>query len=54
MREFGYFEFGKDFYQTLGSYIEAHYEVIKVFGIAEGQQPVVGQMPFFIKAYRKK
>ena len=54
MREFGYFEFGKDFYQTLGSYIEDNYEIVKVFGVSGDQQPVVGQLPFFIKAYKKK
>ena len=54
MREFGSFEFGKDFYQTLGNYIEENYEVVKVFGISGDQQPIVGQPPFFIKAYKKK
>ena len=54
MREFGYFEFGKDFYQTLGNYIEENYEIVKVFGVSGDQQPVVGQLPFFIKAYKRK
>jgi 4-amino-4-deoxy-L-arabinose transferase-like glycosyltransferase len=54
MMEFGSLEFGKDFYQTLGNYIEENYQVVEIFGLSGDQQPVVGQLPFFIKAYKKK
>lgn len=54
MREFGAYEFGKDFYQTLGNWIEENYSVEKILGIEDGREPVVGQPPFFIKIYKRK
>ena len=54
MREFGTVAFGKDYYQTLGSWIEENYQVAEVFGTPAGKQPIIGEPPFFIMVYKKK
>jgi len=53
MREFGKVEFGRDFYQTLGRYIEENYHVETIFGLTGDQKAVVGQPPFFVKVYKR-
>ena len=54
MREFGKVEFGRDFYKTLGDWIELNYRVVKVFGIRENEIPETGTPPFWIKVYERK
>ncbi len=54
MREFGSVAFGRDFYQTLGNWIEENYETVEVFGVPAGQHPMIGEEPFFIKVYKRK
>ncbi len=54
MREFGTVAFGRDFYQTLGGWIEENYRVVKTFGIAEGEEAEIGMPKFFIKVYERK
>ena len=54
MREFGHVAFGKDFYQTLGGWIEENYRVVKIFGIPDGQSAEIGDAGFFIKVYERK
>ncbi len=54
MKEFGKTAFGRDFYMLLGGWIEDNYEVADVFGIEKGEKAVIGESPFFIKAYKRK
>lgn len=54
MREFGKTEFGKDFYQTLGGWIEANFTLERTFGIKEGQPAIMGEPPFWVKVYKRK
>ncbi len=54
MQEFGKVEFGRDYNQTLGNWIEDNYQVVRVFGISEGQKPETGKPPYFIKVYERR
>lgn len=54
MREFGSEAFGRDFYQTLGGWIENNYQVRRVFGETDDPQVRIGKAPFFIKVYELK
>lgn len=54
MREFGAVAFGKDFYRTLGGFIEENYRLIRVFGVPDGPAPKIGDPRYFIKAYERK
>ena len=54
MREFGSVAFGQDFYETLGNWIDENYETVQVFGMPAGQQPVIGEPPFFIRVCKRK
>jgi hypothetical protein len=53
MREFGAEAFGRDFYTTLGHWIDDHYRVVKVFGASSGTNPQIGDPKFFIKALER-
>jgi len=53
MREFGKEAFGRDFYPSLGNWIEDHYRVIRVFGAGSDPQVRIGDPAFFIKVYAK-
>ncbi|MEO7658865.1 MAG: glycosyltransferase family 39 protein [Pyrinomonadaceae bacterium] len=54
MREFGSVAFGRDFYQTLGNWIETNFEVVEVFGESGNPNAEICNPPFFIKAYRRR
>lgn len=53
MREFGGEAFGRDFYETLGEWIEESFRVVEVFGREPGEEAVIGEGPFFIKVYER-
>jgi len=56
MREFGREAFGRDFYPSLGNWIEDHYRVIRVFsagGAGSDPQVQIGDPAFFIKVFAK-
>jgi hypothetical protein len=50
MREFGSERFGEDFYQSLGGWIDLHYQLVRVFG-ATDREVRIGDRNFFIKVY---
>ena len=50
MREFGSERFGEDFYQSLGGWIDLHYQLVRVFG-APDREVRIGDRDFFIKVY---
>jgi hypothetical protein len=52
MREFGAEAFGRDFYPTLGGWIDEHYRVVKVFGAPAETNLEIGDPRFFIKVLR--
>lgn len=54
MREFGSVAFGKDFYRTLGGWMQDNYRLVKVFGVPDGPEPEIGDPRYFIKAYERK
>jgi hypothetical protein len=54
MREFGKTEFGTDFYQKLGVWINANFALERTFGVKDGQPAVTGEAPFWIKVYKRK
>lgn len=54
MREFGGEAFGRDFYRTLGKWIEENFRVVEVFGREKGSDAVIGEGPFFIKVYERE
>jgi 4-amino-4-deoxy-L-arabinose transferase-like glycosyltransferase len=49
MREFGAEAFGRDFYQTLGKWIDEHYRLVRVCSLAPNAQLEIGDPQFFIK-----
>jgi 4-amino-4-deoxy-L-arabinose transferase-like glycosyltransferase len=51
MREFGAEAFGRDFYMSLGAWIERNYRVVKVCGPVKEERLQIGDAPFFIKVY---
>ena len=53
MREFGSEAFGRDFYTTLGRWIEEHYRIVKVCGFSSDLNPQIGHPVFFIKILEK-
>jgi hypothetical protein len=53
MREFGAEAFGRDYYQALGGWIDAHYRVIKVCGPSSEARLEIGDPAFFIKVLVK-
>ena len=54
MSEFGATSFGRDFNQTLGSWIEENFDVVEVFGGSPDEEPVIGEGPFFVKVYERR
>jgi hypothetical protein len=50
MREFGSERFGEDFYQSLGGWIDRHYQLVRVIG-ATDREVRIGDRDFFIKVY---
>jgi hypothetical protein len=52
--EFGCRAFGRDCYRDLMGWIDAHYEVVAVFGEGAGTASEIGDPRFFIKAYRRR
>ncbi len=53
MREFGREAFGRDFYPSLGNWIEEHYRVIRVFSAEGDPQAQIGDPAFFIKVFAR-
>jgi 4-amino-4-deoxy-L-arabinose transferase-like glycosyltransferase len=53
MREFGAEALGRDFYTTLGAWIDANYQVIKVCGAPLDARRQIGDARFFIKIYAR-
>lgn len=56
MREFGQEAFGRDFYQTLGTWITGHYRLVKVCGVAADSTPgqyEIGAAQFFIRIHER-
>jgi hypothetical protein len=51
MREFGVEAFGRDFYPSLGRWIEERYELIKVFSPSRRKNYEIGDPVFFIKVF---
>jgi 4-amino-4-deoxy-L-arabinose transferase-like glycosyltransferase len=51
MREFGAEGFGRDFYTSLGAWLEKNYRVVKVCGPVKDERLQIGDAPFFIKIY---
>lgn len=54
LREFGGEAFGRDFYTTLGSWVDAHYQVVKVCGAPPDAHLQIGDARFFIKIYARR
>ncbi len=54
LREFGAVAFGRDFYQRLGGWIEAHYRVVKVCGAGGRADAQIGDAEFFIKVLEQR
>lgn len=54
MREFGAEAFGKDFYPTLGNWIDEHYRIVKIFGGSPEGNPAIGDPEFFIKVLERE
>jgi 4-amino-4-deoxy-L-arabinose transferase-like glycosyltransferase len=54
MREFGAEAFGRDFYRTLGQWVDDHYRLVKVCGQISDEDLEIGDQPFFIKIYMKR
>jgi len=52
--EFGAEAFGKDYCQTLMSWIEQNFEPYAIFGVDQDQGQQIGDKTFFIRAYRKR
>jgi 4-amino-4-deoxy-L-arabinose transferase-like glycosyltransferase len=53
MREFGAEAFGRDFYPTLGGWIDEHYRLVEVIGAGRGENPQIGAPDYFIKVFIK-
>ncbi len=49
MREFGREAFGRDYYQTMGRYLDENFRVVKVCGAAQDERLQIGAAHFFIK-----
>ena len=49
MREFGREAFGRDYYQTMGTYLSENFRVVKVCGVVKDELQQIGAAHFFIK-----
>jgi hypothetical protein len=54
MREFGAEAFGRDFYTTLGRWIDDHYRIVKVIGAPAETNLQIGDPRFFIKVLQRR
>jgi hypothetical protein len=54
MREFGAETFGRDFYPTLGRWIDDHYRLVKICGLSKDEGIQVGDPVFFIKVFERR
>jgi 4-amino-4-deoxy-L-arabinose transferase-like glycosyltransferase len=54
MREFGAETFGRDFYPTLGRWIEDHYRLVKVCGLSKDERVQIGDPSFFVKILERR
>jgi len=51
MREFGADDFGRDYFTTLGRWIDEHYQLVKVCGESRGESSRSGDSTFFVKIF---
>ncbi len=54
MREFGAEAFGRDFYKTLGRWVDENYRVVKVCGSVKDPAIEIGGSEFFIRILEKR
>ena len=54
MREFGAEAFGLDYYQTLGQWIDEHYDLRQVCGPKDRARLEIGDPAFFIKVFARR
>ncbi len=51
MREFGADVFGRDYFTTLGRWIDEHYRLVKVCGQSQDERLRIGDSDFFVKIF---
>ncbi len=51
MHEFGADVFGRDYFQTLGRWIDERYRLVKVCGVSQDEGLQIGDPNFFVKIY---
>ncbi|HKQ73429.1 MAG TPA: glycosyltransferase family 39 protein [Blastocatellia bacterium] len=51
MHEFGADVFGRDYYPTLGRWIDERYRLVKVCGVSQDERLQIGDKPFFVKVF---
>jgi hypothetical protein len=54
MREFGAEVFGRDYFPTLGKWIEDRYQLVKVCGASKDERVQIGDPAFFVKIYERR